>query len=106
MATNVYLNRTALTANTAAAVAVASSDKGLYCHVRLVNQGAQPAKVRLFIDDANTPSAADYIEYDAILRPGEPLTHGPLIVPANFSVYARSDSASCNVVAMGEHEIL
>lgn len=105
MASNYYVKRTALTAGAATAVAESTSELGLQCHLRIVNKGVGPAKARVFVDTTNSVAVADYLEYDAIILPGVPLIIGPLVLPPGHNLYARTDVADCNAVAMGEMEL-
>ena len=97
-----FLQRTSLSAASSAAIAEPAEDAHLECHVNLCNRGDAPALIRLFIDDANTPSNADYLEYDVTLLPKQSLVRGPFVVPETFAIYARSDVAGVNAVAMGK----
>lgn len=97
-----YNKRTALPSGTDTIVAEAPAEKGLRCHVNILNRGAQPRRARLYIDTAATPEGADYLEYDAILLPGVPLVRGPLVLKAGDRLYARVDGVDCNAVTMGE----
>ena len=99
---NEYNKRTALSASTTAAVADAPADKGLRCHVTVVNKGDVPRNVRLHIGTSTTANAADYLEYDAVVVKGTPLVRGPLVLKLNEKIYAWANGADVNVVAMGE----
>lgn len=97
-----YNKRTALPAATDTVIAQAPAEKGLRCHVNLLNRGNVPRRARLYLDTAATPEDADYLEYEAVLLPGVPLVRGPLVLRAGEKLYARVDGANCNAVAMGE----
>jgi len=99
-----YNKRTALAANTYAAVAEATAELALRCHINVLNKGVAATKLRLFIGTSATPSAADYIEYDAYLLPGEPIRNWPIVLLPNQKAYARVEGADCNVVAWGEYD--
>lgn len=97
-----YNKRTAMSAGTAIAVAEAPVDKGLRCHINIVNRSKKPAKVTVHIGTSTVAGAGDYIEEEAIVVRGVPLIRGPLVLKLGEKIYAKSDGASCNCVSMGE----
>ncbi|WP_274626577.1 hypothetical protein [Arvimicrobium flavum] len=99
---NPYVKRTALAANTAAPVAEAPADRGLRFHVNVVNRGPTAVKLRAFFDVDNTPTDADWVEYDHVLVPGVPLREWPVVLTPGLKLYVRVDGPNCNAVAWGE----
>lgn len=79
-------------------------------NVRFVNRNSSPVKVRLALVDEPAASAVanlsveDYLEFDIEVRANGVLENTGIVVPANYSLVARSDTDDVTVVAFGFEE--
>lgn len=73
-------------------------------NVSIVNRGTTTSKIRLALAATNTPTAAEYIEYDASLDVNQVLERTGLVVDAGRRVVAYSDTGLVSVVVYGLEE--
>lgn len=80
---------------------IATTDEPMVVNVRLVNRGSSSAAVRVAIGTGLAPTAADYIEYDAALRPNGVLENSGLALSVGEKIWVRSDVAAVSARAHG-----
>jgi len=69
--------------------------------INVVNRGASTATVRVALAENNTPSNAEYIEYEAQVLPGGVLERTGVVVEADRNVIVRASAASTGVMIYG-----
>ena len=70
-------------------------------NVNICNTGTFPANVRLAISATGTPSASEWIEYDANLLANEVLERTGLVAQAARNVVVYTDTATVSVSVYG-----
>lgn len=99
-----------LAANTNTVLMSSANNFDSTVNIRFVNRNATSIRVRLALVDAPAVSAlvdlsnSDYLEFDTEILPNEVLENTGIVVPENYSLVVRSDSASVSVVAYGFEE--
>lgn len=74
-------------------------------NLNIVNRGDQPVKVRLAYAAADTPTDAEWFEYNAVLEAnGGILERTANRLPAGKKVVIWTDTATISVIAMGDEE--
>jgi len=79
-------------------------------NIRFVNRGANDAMVRLALVDEPQVTALsgltddDFLEYDAIIKPGGIIETTGLAVEAEFSLVVKTDTIDISVTAYGVEE--
>jgi hypothetical protein len=70
--------------------------------VNFANQANADTRVNLALStSATTPSAGEYIEYNALIAPYGVLERTGIIIPPGFSLLASANLATTNVIAWG-----
>ena len=69
--------------------------------VSLCNRGTSTAAVRIAVAAADTPTNAEYIEYDAQLLPKGVVERTRIVLDTTKKIVVRSTLANCNAVVMG-----
>ena len=74
-------------------------------NIRVANRNAAAAKVRVAIGTGETPTAADYIDYDISLAANGILEDTGLVCSSGEKVWVRSDVANVSVRVHGFEEV-
>jgi hypothetical protein len=69
--------------------------------VSIVNRGTNPAIIRMAIAANDTPTNAEYIEFDTELLPKNVLERTGIMLGATQKIVVRSSLAAISVVAFG-----
>ena len=88
-------------ANTNTTVYTVPSSVSATCNVNIVNTGSSIATVSLAIAASATPSAAEWIEYQASLPPGGVLERGGLVAQTGKNFVVNCSTATCAVAVYG-----
>lgn len=79
-------------------------------NVRFTNRNSSAVRVRMALVDAPAAGALaalsdeDYLEFDVEIRPNGVLENGGLVVPEDFSIVVKTDTANVSVTAYGFEE--
>jgi hypothetical protein len=90
-----------LSATTNTSVYTVPVSKVATVNVSICNRNASSATVRLAVAAAGTPTAAEYIEYGAVVEAGVPLERTGIVMDAGKILVASSDTANVSVVVWG-----
>ena len=69
--------------------------------VSIINRGNTSLSIRLAISDSNTPTNAEFIEYDSNLDAKGILERTGLVMQAGKQLIVYSSAVNCNAVAFG-----
>lgn len=69
--------------------------------VSIVNRGTNPATIRMAVAASDTPTNAEYIEFDTELLPKNVLERTGIMLGATQKIVVRSSLAAVSVVAFG-----
>jgi hypothetical protein len=69
--------------------------------VSIVNRGNQAISIRLAVADLDTPTAAEYIEYETEIMPKGVLERTGIALGAGQKLVVRSSAANTTAVAFG-----
>lgn len=70
-------------------------------NITIVNTGASNTAVRIALSTTGTPTAAEYIEYDAIIPPSGVLERGGFVAQEFKNVVVNSSTATSSVSVYG-----
>ena len=69
--------------------------------VSICNRGTSTSAVRIAVAAADTPTNAEFIEYDAQLLPKGVVERTGIVLDTTKKIVVRSTLANCNAVVMG-----
>ena len=90
-----------LSSGTLTTVYEVPADTYAVASVSIVNKSTQPTTLRLAIADLDTPTSAEYIEWETELLPLNVLERTGLVLGATQKIVARSSQANVGVVVFG-----
>lgn len=79
----------------------AAVDENMVVNIRLVNRGTDTVKVRVAIGTGVSPTAKDYIDYDATVPPNGMLENSGLALTSGEKIWVRADKATVSARAHG-----
>lgn len=95
------LAQAALTAATNTVVYTVPSGKVATVNVNLLNRDAFPCTVRLAVAATATPTASEWVEYDALVDGQTPLERTGLVIASGKLLVAYSSNGSVSVNVYG-----
>jgi len=95
------LGATALSAGTNATVYECPADTFAVVTVNICNRNAQTRDVQLALAAADTPTTAEYLEYNTEILGSGVLERGGIVMDAGKKIVAQADSTDVNVVVYG-----
>lgn len=98
------LGQQSLNATTNTTVYTTPADTVAYANINVVNVNAVPVRVRISLSTSGTPTAAEYIEYDAEIAGYGVLERTGVVLNAAKRVVAYSDTANVSVNVYGVEE--
>lgn len=90
-----------LAANTDTVLYTVPSSTFAVSTINVVNRSGSTVTIRIAISDADTPTAAEYIEFDVGLGPKQVLERTGVVIGADQRVVVRSSSTDVNAVVYG-----
>ena len=93
-----------LAANTDTAAYTVPAAKTASFTVSLCNRSAVAVTARIALSTTATPTATDYVEYDAVIPPNGVLERSGLVLAATQVCVVRSSGASVSAVVFGFEE--
>jgi len=90
-----------LAANIDTVVYTAPSSTFAVTTINVVNRSGSTVTIRVAVSDADTPTAAEYIEYDVGIGPKGVLERTGVVVGADQRVVVRSSATDVNAVVYG-----
>lgn len=104
MASGILGTQTSLTANTLTTVYTVPADVTAYVNFNIVNTNATAVNVRVALAAAATPTAAEYIEYNAQLAGYGVLERTGVALQAAKRIVAWADTAGVSISVYGVEE--
>jgi len=101
MATGVIGTPSDLAAATDTTVYTCPADTFCVATINLTNRNASSVAVRIAVSAADTPTDAEYIEYDATILGNGVLERTGIVLAAGQKIVVRSNTISVNAIAMG-----
>lgn len=90
-----------LAAGTTTTVYTVPADNYSVVSVSFVNRGTNPTTLRLSLSDTDTPTNAEYLEWETELLPKNILERTGLVLSAGQKIVVRSSQPNVNCVAFG-----
>lgn len=101
MATGVVGTPTDLSAATDTTIYTCPEDTFCVASVNIVNRTSSSVTVRVAVASADTPTNAEYIEYESTILPNGVLERTGLVLQAGKKIVVRSSAINVNAIAMG-----
>lgn len=99
------LGAASLAANTLTTIYTVPGAKQAALSVNVCNRGASSAAIRVALASSDTPTDAEWIEYDVQVAANGVLERTGIMLEAGKKLVAYSNSASVSVVAYGIEEM-
>jgi hypothetical protein len=90
-----------LTANTLTTLYTCPSQTFTVASVSVCNRNSTDVTFRMAISESDTPTNAEYIEFDVLLTPNGVLERTSLVLDAGKKIVVRSNNDDVSVVAFG-----
>lgn len=104
MASGILGTQASLQANTLTTIYQVPADTVSYVNFNVVNTNATPVSVRVALAASGTPTAAEYIEYNAEIAGYGVLERTGIALQENKVVVALSDTANVSISVYGVEE--
>jgi len=104
MASGILGTQTSLTANALTTIFTVPADVVAYVNFNVVNTNATPVNVRIALAAAATPTAAEYIEYNAKIAGFGVLERTGIALQATKRIVAFADTAGVSISVYGVEE--
>ena len=104
MASGILGTQTSLTLNTLTTIYTVPADVVAYANFNVVNTNATPVNVRIALSAGATPSAAEYIEYNAQIAGYGVLERTGIAMQTGKRLVAWSDTGGVSIAVYGVEE--
>jgi hypothetical protein len=104
MASGILGTQSSLLANTLTSIYTVPADTVAYMNFNVVNTNATPVRVRVALSATGTPTAAEYIEYNAEIAGYGILERTGIALQSGKRVVALSDTANVSISVYGVEE--
>ena len=104
MASGILGTQQSLAANTLTTIYTVPASTVAYCNFNIVNTNATPVDVRVALADADTPNAAEYVEYNAEIGGFGVLERTGFAIQTGKKIVAYSDTTGVSISAYGVEE--
>jgi len=104
MASGILGTQASLQANTLTTIYQVPADTVSYLNFNVVNTNATPVSVRVALAATGTPTAAEYIEYNAEIAGYGVLERTGIALQSNKVLVALSDTANVSISVYGVEE--
>jgi len=104
MASGILGTQASLQANTLTTIYQVPADTVSYLNFNVVNTNATPVSVRVALAASGTPTAAEYIEYNAEIAGYGVLERTGIALQSNKVLVALSDTANVSISVYGVEE--
>lgn len=104
MASGILGTQSSLLANTLTSVYTVPADTVAYMNFNIVNTNATPVRVRVALSATGTPTAAEYIEYNAEIAGYGILERTGIALQTGKRVVALADTANVSISVYGVEE--
>ena len=104
MASGILGTQTSLAANTLTTIYTVPASTVAYMNFNIVNTNATPVDVRVALAAADTPSAAEYVEYNAEIGGYGVLERTGFAIQTGKKIVAFSDTTGVSISAYGVEE--
>ena len=104
MASGILGTQSSLSANTLTTIYTVPATTGSYVNVNVVNTNSTPVTVRIALSATGTPTAAEYIEYNAEIAGYGILERTGIALQAAKNLVAFSNTANVSISVYGVEE--